>query len=115
MKRCLVSFAIVGVAVLSSASSAAAFTVTTTSDATSGACSLRVAIAAVAANTIGGDCTRTSGDNTITLPAGTYTLTSGTELHITSGPTVTIVGANPSDPSPDRSSTRLARPPSRAG
>jgi hypothetical protein len=88
----------VGVAVLSSASSAAAFTVTTTSDATSGACSLRVAIAAVAANTVGGDCTRTSGDNTITLPAGTYTLTSGTELHIASGPTVTVVGADPSHP-----------------
>ena len=98
MRRCLVSFAIVGVAVLSSASSAAAFTVATTSDATSGACSLRVAIAAVAANTVGGDCTRTSGDNTITLPAGIYTLTSGTELHIVSGPTVTVVGADPSHP-----------------
>ena len=57
-----------------------------------------MAIAAVAANTVGGDCTRTSGDNTITFGAGTYTLTSGTELHITSGPTVTIVGADPSDP-----------------
>ncbi len=99
MRRCLVSFAIVSLAVLSSASSAAAFTVATTSDATSGACSLRVAIAAVAANTTGGDCTRASGDNTITLSAGTYMLTSGTELHVTSGPTVTIVGADPSDPS----------------
>ena len=98
MKRCLVSFAVVGLAALTFASAASAFTVTTTGDATSGACSLRVAIAAVAANTTGPDCIRASGDNTITLPAGTYTLTSGAELHVTSGPTVTIVGADSSHP-----------------
>ena len=99
MKRRFVSFAVVAVAILGFTSSAsAAFTVTTTSDVNSGACSLRVAIAAVAANTVGGDCTRASGDNTITLPMGTYTLTSGTELHVSSGPTVTVVGADSSDP-----------------
>ena len=99
MKRCLVSFAVSGLLVLASAASASAFTVTTTSDATSGACSLRVALAEVAANTTAGNCTRASGDNTITLPAGTYTLSSGTELHVLSpSPAVTIVGADPTDP-----------------
>jgi hypothetical protein len=99
LKHLLAASAAVGLAVLFFASAASAFTVTTTSDATSGGCSLRVAIAAVAANTVGGDCTRASGDNTITLLGGTYALTTGTELHVTSGPTVTIVGADPSDPS----------------
>jgi hypothetical protein len=98
MKRLLIACAVAGVAVLSFASAASAFTVTTTSDAASGACSLRVAIAAVVSNNTSGDCTRSSGDNTITLPAGHYTLTTGTELLFAAGPTVTVVGANASDP-----------------
>src|SRR3954469_1565086 len=98
VKRCLVSFAIVSAVVLSCASSAAAFTVATTTDSTSGTCSLRVAIDAVKNNTTGGACSRSSGDNTITLSAGTYTLSTGTELHVTGGPAVTIVGADANDP-----------------
>jgi Divergent InlB B-repeat domain/Bacterial Ig-like domain len=98
MKRLLIACAVAGVAVLSFASAASAFTVTTTSDAASGACSLRVAIAAVVSNNTSGDCSRSSGDNTITLPAGHYTLTTGTELLFAAGPTVTVVGANASDP-----------------
>ncbi len=103
MKRCLVSFAVVGVAVLSFASAAsAAMTVNTTNDEnTSGdlSCSLREAIVSATSNTVGGDCARASGDNTVTLPTGHYVLnpTLG-ELVFAQGPTVTINGANPSDP-----------------
>ncbi len=77
-------------------------TVNTTNDEnTSGdlACSLREAIVSATSNTVGGDCARASGDNTVTLPTGHYVLnpTLG-ELVFAQGPTVTINGANPSDP-----------------
>ncbi len=87
-----------GLGVLSFASTAAAaITVNTTSDSASGACSLRVAILAVTSNTTGGDCSRASGDNTITLPAGHYTLTAG-ELQVGASANLAIVGTDQNDP-----------------
>jgi CSLREA domain-containing protein len=77
-------------------------TVNTTNDETTAsdsACSLREAIVSATSNTIGGDCGRASGDNTVTLPAGTYGLSPALgELLFAAGPTVTINGSNPSNP-----------------
>jgi CSLREA domain-containing protein len=91
-----------GVAILSFASSASAMTVNTINDETTpsdAACSLREAIVSATSNTTGGDCSRASGDNTVTLSAGHYVLnpTLG-ELLFAAGPTVTIIGADPSHP-----------------
>jgi CSLREA domain-containing protein len=103
LKRCLVVFAVGGLAALAFASPAmAAMTVNTVNDeapAGSSACSLREAIVSATSNTIGGDCNRASGDNEVTLPAGHYVLnpTLG-QLFFAQGPTVTIIGANPNDP-----------------
>jgi CSLREA domain-containing protein len=81
---------------------ASAMTVNTINDETTpsdSACSLREAIAAVSAQNGGTDCGPVDPNNQISLPAGHYVLspTLG-ELLFAQGPTVTINGANPSDP-----------------
>ena len=62
-----------------------------------GQCTLREAIIAAnndaASGASGGECAAGSGDDTITLPAGTYTLTLGSELIINTTMTVTGAGA----------------------
>jgi CSLREA domain-containing protein len=79
-------------------------TVNTTNDETTSAdsaCSLREAIVSVTSNTTGGDCSRASGDNDVTLPAGHYILSPalGELLFAASGATAVITGADPSNPS----------------
>ncbi|MCS6909343.1 MAG: CSLREA domain-containing protein, partial [Anaerolineales bacterium] len=81
---------------------AASITVNTTDDELNndGDCSLREAIQAANTNTAVSGCTAGSGDDTITVPAGTYTLTipgnnedngQTGDLDITSN--ITIIGA----------------------
>lgn len=73
-------------------------TVTTTSDSGGGGCSLRGAIVAVNngnGNTACGPLG--NGTTTITVPAGTYTLTAG-ELQIGASANLAIAGANANDP-----------------
>ena len=82
---------------------AATIIVNTTSDVTGddGVCSSREAIAAANADTssgaMGGECAAGLGSDTITIPAGTYTLTSALATDMTlngAGPSSTIVQAS---------------------
>ena len=78
---------------------AATITVNTTSDvvANDGQCSLREAITAANTNTAsgaaGGECAAGSGADTISVPAGTYTLTIATGITISAD--LTLTGAAP--------------------
>lgn len=82
----------------SSVAQAATITVSTTSDvvANDGQCSLREAITAANTNTAsgaaGGECAAGSGADTISVPAGTYTLTIATGITISTDLTLSGVG-----------------------
>jgi len=85
------------VATISSVEAASAVTVTSTGE--TGACTLRGAIQAAAANNSGTPCGAVvSGDKTpINLPANTYTPTDG-QLVVPAGANISINGANVNDP-----------------
>ncbi len=73
---------------------ATTITVTTTADenGAGSACSLREAIRAANQDTLFGGCAEGDGDDTIAVPAGTYTLTVAGALDITSSLTLTGAG-----------------------
>lgn len=108
--RQLIGFAVLGILfVLASSGTAEAATITvnTLDDELNvdGDCSLREAIEAANADAAVDSCTAGNGDDTITVPAGTYTLSFGSELTISSnvsligaGATSTIIQAAPRPP-----------------
>ncbi len=75
----------------------ATITVNTTADElnSDGDCSLREAIQAANTDSAVDACPAGSGDDTITLPSGTFTLTSGSELILSSN--LTLIGAGSQD------------------
>src|SRR5436190_24083287 len=101
-----VCVALLAVAVPSQSARAAPITVTTTTDelTTNGQCSLREAVRNANANAaVHPDCPAGTGADTITLPAGTYTLTltgleddlaSNNDLDILDPAGLTIIGTS---------------------